>query len=168
MVLLRIAEKFFASLSECVERLVVSVVQNLFLKELPQALNGIPVGCIRRERNERDAGMSKIRLDSARVIVTRVVGDDINVGGKGIKLFDLLNQRDGRVGVDGIVEAHHRLQTPQVDHTVDVDTPPCGVGAHLMLLAALDPAVAERGIILRVDRVHEADDVVPAIPNLRP
>jgi hypothetical protein len=36
---------------------------------------------------------------------------------------------------------------------------PPAVGRHCVLLAALDPAVAKH----RVDRVHEADDVVLAL-----
>jgi len=35
-----------------------------------------------------------------------------------------LEQRKRRVGVDGVVEADHRLQPFQIDGTIDVDAPP--------------------------------------------
>jgi hypothetical protein len=75
----------------------------------------------------------------------------------------LLEQGDGRLGVDALVEAHDRLQTLQVDGTVDVEPLPTGVGRHLLLLAALDPAAGEHGIVLRMDRVHEVHRVVLAL-----
>jgi hypothetical protein len=63
-------------------------------------------------------------LDSARVIVTRVVADDVDVGGNGIKPFELHKQRDGRVGIDAVVEAHDRLKALEINGAVDIDALP--------------------------------------------
>ena len=59
-------------------------------------------------------------------------------------------------------QPHHRLQALQVDGTVDVEAP-TGVGRDLAVLAAFDPAVAKHRVVLRVDGVHEQDDVVLAL-----
>ena len=62
--------------------------------------------------------------------------------------------------VDGVIEAYHRLQTLQIDHAVDSDASLPRVGLYLVVLATLDPAIPEHRVVLRMDRIHEADDVV--------
>ena len=62
----------------------------------------------------------------------------MNARGVGIGQQQLIEQRDGRVGVDGVVVAHHRLHPLQVDGAVDVEALAPAVGTHLMVFAALD------------------------------
>ena len=54
-------------------------------------------------------------------------------------------------------------KTLQIDGTVDVDPLSSGVGAHRVVLAALDPAAGDHRIVLRMGRVHEVDRVVFAL-----
>jgi len=51
----------------------------------------------------------------------------------------LLEQRDGRVSVDGVVAANYGLQPFQVNGPIDIDAPSPGVGGDYLLLATLDP-----------------------------
>ena len=82
--------------------------------------------------------MLQVLLNGLGAVVASVVADDIDPGGGEVHLFELLEQGDGRVGIDGVVEAHHRLKAFEVDGAVDVDPSPTGVGADLAILTALD------------------------------
>jgi len=62
-----------------------------------------------------------------------------------VERYELLEQRDGRVSVDGVVAANHGLQPFQVNGPIDIDAPSPGVGGDSLLLATLDPPPASTG-----------------------
>ena len=88
-------------------------------------------------------------------IIPSFVKDNRDLVRFGIRRFDLRKQRNGGCGVDGVVKTDlggHRLD---INRTVDIQTLTTGVAFDLHLLAPLDPATAQDGIVLRVGRIHE-------------
>gem|GEM_PF-6941360 len=71
------------------------------------------------------------------------------------------------VGVDGVIEAHDRLKTFEVDAPVDVDAPSPGITRDVAVFAVLDPAIGKHWIRPRMGSIHEVDWVVLSLVFLR-
>ena len=76
---------------------------------------------------------------------------------RGVERLDRFEQGDGGIGVDGVIEAHDRLKTFEIDDPVDVDTPSPGITRDVAVFVALDPAISKYWIMPRMGGVHEVD-----------
>lgn len=106
---------------------------------------------------------SRVLLDELGAIVLGEVPDEANPSGSNINDLKLIEQGNRGDGFDGIVVPHHPFQRLQVDGTVDVEAPPRGIGPHFAIFAALDPAVTQHRVVLRMRCVHDANNVIFAL-----
>ena len=102
---MRIVEEILAGYSEVAERPVIAIVEHLLFEELPKPLDEVEVRGIGGQEDELDAGLLQVRLNRLGAVVACVVADDVDAGGVGIRQQDLIEQGDGRGGIDGVARS---------------------------------------------------------------
>lgn len=92
-------------------------------------------------------------------VITGVVANDLDSPSLRVLGFDLLQELDRGLGVDGVVIADNGAKVATIDDAIDVEPLPAGVAANFMGVASLDRAVAGHRIVVGMGGVHEINAV---------